>query len=216
MVITFLVSHEIQIIGHYRMDHRPQGIHTGVPHWSWGQPLVQIGIVGRFQLQIVISDFFFLGPQDILDGGIGLDGHPHLEPFFKDAGNKRHLLLMGGFPFHHGSQCHDIPQGQIAFVQIAPQIRRQFLVELLDHHGHNVLGCSIFRYIVGGRADEPFRFVDHIRIAGLHIGIRGVIPAGILEGLGCSQVFPFQFQGYFIDGSAFRHSKTVGMDFALG
>ena len=122
-MMTISLGHIVKVFPGLCRKDRLYGIESRRADGSRRETVVNIGIIGRINLRICDGQFFLLASQGILDGCIDLERHTYFQTFQHDRCNRHLVFFETGFPFHHGSQGHEIMQRQILCFRLFPDFR---------------------------------------------------------------------------------------------
>ena len=109
-----------------------------------------------------------MGPHSIGNAGIGLEFHVDLQAVLEDRRDEGPVLFVFRFLFDERGQGDELVDRQVLLGNARFHGIRQVGVEVLEHHGHDVVGRRVIRDEIRVREEEAFCREGHFAIA-LHI-----------------------------------------------
>lgn len=103
------------VVGDGRLRDGAQGVHAGIADGRGRQTGVEIGVVGRVELQVEgregIRPPVPLRSEGVLDGGVAVQFPARTQAVEKDGGDERHLVMDDGFAFDDGGEDDGLMDG---------------------------------------------------------------------------------------------------------
>ena len=109
-----------------------------------------------------------MGPHGIGNAGIGLEFHVDFQAVLEDGRNKGPVLFVFRFLFDERRQGDELVDRQILLGNAGFHGIRQVVIEILEHHGYDVVGRRVIRDEIRVGEQEAFCREGHWAVA-LHV-----------------------------------------------
>jgi hypothetical protein len=99
---------EVEVLDRRGIEGCHEGRPSGVGNGSWGETFFKVGIIGRFFLEVSLSQIPVEVWNAVDDGGITAQGYAAFQAIMEDGGDQGALLGNAGLLFDDGGKDNDL------------------------------------------------------------------------------------------------------------